>query len=434
MAEVQPVAPNKVFQYKDNAAKAISKIFTPDTADFRFEFDDGNGDFKNVPAHKILLSAESPVFKAMYSGNWSETTSVLIVDTSHEAFRDFLEYFYKFEVCLNGRNVDEILNLARKYEIIGVEQSCFSYLMEYASVTNVIQSLEIANLYSLGALQSKCKEIINANIKTILESETFCTCDSKMLTILLQSASLSCSAEAIFDACIQWSRRKFEQQNEVESSAHTLRAILGDCFQIIPFGRMPLQIFTDRLKTCEDLFTKGDIINIVSLIGESQSSSSDVSKSAYWQQIHYSFPSVGNREFYTPSNIGFRLNQTVILKAFKYTRLNGILSSTPYETILNVYVIKNQGPREICKIKHIKEADTENTIHIEMVGKRIIIEPNNEYQISVSYVGTSKVYTIFLFEAKPPKNDSLRMEIFDKEGQSVHNVAMQIADLYFVQC
>lgn len=81
----------------DASTDAIAKIFSIDTADVRFAFpsDEDSGIEPNpqqIAAHKTLLSALSPVFAAMFSGNWKESPSIDILDSSFDAFKAFLQY------------------------------------------------------------------------------------------------------------------------------------------------------------------------------------------------------------------------------------------------------------------------------------------------------------------------------------------------------
>jgi hypothetical protein len=56
-------------------------IASPDTAN----------DSSRVPAHQFILSARSPVFEAMFSGDYVESSKdVTIVDSEPEPFREML--------------------------------------------------------------------------------------------------------------------------------------------------------------------------------------------------------------------------------------------------------------------------------------------------------------------------------------------------------
>ena len=49
-------------------------------------------ELEKFPAHKFLLSASSPVFRAMFSGDWAEKQEVIVTDTHPNAFRALLRY------------------------------------------------------------------------------------------------------------------------------------------------------------------------------------------------------------------------------------------------------------------------------------------------------------------------------------------------------
>lgn len=431
------IASSEVFRYKDNAAEAIRKIFKPDTADIHFEFDadtdtDTGDASQRIAAHKALLSAESPVFAAMFSGNWSEKSTVRIVDATHDAFNEFLRYFYEFEVCLHSGNVHEMMNMARKYEISSVEQSCLAYLLEHVTVSNVIKTMSVANLYNLESLQSKCDQIVSQSGRTIIKLRSFRECDPKLLSMLLRRGSLFCSAEEIVDACFQWAGCQRERQHDDPSCAHNLRALFGDSLELIPFDRMPLKALADRLSIWEELCSKEDLVDIFTLIGNAQPSPS--AECSYWRQIQYPFSVIQTlSHFYTPSRIGFQLNRRVLFKAFRYTKLVGRTPNTPYENMLKVVISVNRRFDIPCEFKHIEGADTDHSVLLEIVGKKIVFEPDSNYQLT-AYCTDVNMLNIRMFQAEMHANDPYELEIIDKNLRSSTTLNVQFAALYFEQC
>lgn len=47
-------------------------------------------ELEKIPAHKLILSITSTVFRAMFSGNWSEQKEVIVTDFDVSTFRNML--------------------------------------------------------------------------------------------------------------------------------------------------------------------------------------------------------------------------------------------------------------------------------------------------------------------------------------------------------
>lgn len=75
-------------------------------ADFHFTFEQADGKFERIPAHKLLLVAVSDVFRAMFNGSWKEKDEVKIVDNRINEFKEFLKFFYFGQVNITMDNVE----------------------------------------------------------------------------------------------------------------------------------------------------------------------------------------------------------------------------------------------------------------------------------------------------------------------------------------
>ncbi|OVA12341.1 BTB/POZ-like [Macleaya cordata] len=112
-----------------------------------------------IGAHRAVLAARSPVFRSMFSHNLKEMelSTIDISDMSMEACQTFLNYIYgsiKDDEFLNNRLA--LLHAADKYDISELKESCHDSLMQDINTENVLERLQIANLYQLPILKSSC--------------------------------------------------------------------------------------------------------------------------------------------------------------------------------------------------------------------------------------------------------------------------------------
>jgi len=91
------------------------------TSDVNFVFDDQFfGEPVKLPAHKVILSVASDVFKTQFYGNVKEPSNEIpIVDASYEAFKVMIEYIYhkKQDWELDLAIMSEIFYLGEKYQL-----------------------------------------------------------------------------------------------------------------------------------------------------------------------------------------------------------------------------------------------------------------------------------------------------------------------------
>lgn len=257
----------EIFKF-EASNRAIRKIFRKDTSDISFSIgvrvNEQKQQRSEIVAHKSLLSALSPVFEAMFSGNWKESACIEISDASYNAFDEFIQYFYSGEVAITMENVGEVLYLADKYDVPELVASCTSFLLKHVTLKDVVDCVKLACIFSLNALKAKIKQIIAKNTAQVFESEQVLRCGRDQLFEMLSIDSSTCPEEKLFDICIRWAQTKCREQRSDADNENHLRNMLGNCFDLIRFREMDLDEFHKRLSTYSGMFTKEEIIEIYS--------------------------------------------------------------------------------------------------------------------------------------------------------------------------
>lgn len=258
----------EIYEFKATG-QAIQKIFNNDTSDILFQLTADESDQKQqqmeIYAHKTLLSALSPVFEAMFSGNWKESTSVQITDASFDAFNAFIQYFYADKVAINMGNVAGILYLADKYDIPKLVSACSSFLLKYVTFEVAVDFIGLACAFGFDKLKMLCKEIVSKNTVQVVECESFRQCHIEALFEILSIPSSTCSEEKMFDACIEWAQNKCKEQNIDTENAKNVRNMLGSCFERIKFNKMPMVELIKRMKLHKNMFTEDEIVDMIDI-------------------------------------------------------------------------------------------------------------------------------------------------------------------------
>lgn len=231
-------------------------------ADFHFIFKLKNDRCERVPVHKMLLANASDVFQVMFDNSWNETNEVVIVDASADAFKEFLQFFYLGKVELTMRNITEVMNLGKKYDVVECFSASGEFLIQHLA-EDICWGLELAVHFENKELEKFCEQIIELNTKSIFASQYFLKCDQQTVKRILQMDSLNCTEVEVFEALIKWMKAKC-QPNEL--TQEIIQSKFPDLLHAIRFGSMTLNMFLTLDASYGSLLTLNEYREIVRMI------------------------------------------------------------------------------------------------------------------------------------------------------------------------
>ena len=157
----------------------IVSVPKPDTEDrFRADFlqllveqDSADVTFlvksEKILAHKLVLSARSPYFKAMFASGMKESVDneIEIPDVEPEVFKELLKFLYsdsipdfRRDICLG------LLVASEKYGLGGLKKLCEAELSSRLTVDNVIESLLLAEDHNCSDLLLQASVVFRSNV------------------------------------------------------------------------------------------------------------------------------------------------------------------------------------------------------------------------------------------------------------------------------
>lgn len=234
-------------------------------ADVFFMCKTKDGQIERIPAHKALLAAASEVFQAMFYGELKESGDIKIVDASNVAFKEFLKFFYLTEVELTMTNVDQIMNLANKYQITVCINACARYLKDRLTNEDVCWIYGLAILFDHKQLKKLCAKFVCANAKEIFKTRNFLDCNKDVLRHILNLNLWSCTETELFEACMDWvavTTQTFDKDQ--------VRQVFGALFYEFRFGSMTIKEFGGLAKAYGFLFSIAEYTEIIQMIGSTE--------------------------------------------------------------------------------------------------------------------------------------------------------------------
>lgn len=171
------------------------------------------------PAHRNILAARSPYFRALLCGGLSESTQNDIdLAVPLEAFKALLKYVYTGSMSLSKMKLEDImdtLELAHQYGFEALESAISAYLTESVSQSNCCEILDVAQLYNLQTLSDACITFMEQNAKDFLVSSGFKMLSQDSLCALLKRDSFFVPEIDIFNAVSEWYKQNPNANIEV---------------------------------------------------------------------------------------------------------------------------------------------------------------------------------------------------------------------------
>jgi len=127
---------------------------------------------KTFPCHQFMLSARSPVFKAMFQNDMKEreTRRVDITDLPPEVVHDMLVFIYSGGTPNIGKNAGELIAAADKYQLEQLKGICEERLCASLEINNAVGHLVLGDMYQAHALKSLALQFVVRNMAVVVRS------------------------------------------------------------------------------------------------------------------------------------------------------------------------------------------------------------------------------------------------------------------------
>ena len=115
-----------------------------------------------IKAHRTILSARSPVFRAMLRSDMSETNGGIIKmeDVDTEVLKEMLTYMYTAKIDDKFTKIQELLVLANKYEVVELMNYCGTKLVKSLNNENALEIGIFAEFHNAEDLLKECVHYI----------------------------------------------------------------------------------------------------------------------------------------------------------------------------------------------------------------------------------------------------------------------------------
>ncbi|XP_066301782.1 kelch repeat and BTB domain-containing protein 2-like [Branchiostoma lanceolatum] len=178
---------------------------------------------RRFPCHRLVLSAASPYFRAMFTSDMAESRQKTVVLQGLDAvmFGEILSYIYSGTLHVSLDKVQPLYQAADLLQLDYVRDTCSSYMAMNVERSTCVDLYKFAGLFSLDMVQNRCLQRIARHFTEVASSEEFCSLSVNQLTEIISHDELDVKEETtVWEAVVRW------VQHSREDRLHHLPSIL----------------------------------------------------------------------------------------------------------------------------------------------------------------------------------------------------------------
>ncbi|KAK3090484.1 hypothetical protein FSP39_012212 [Pinctada imbricata] len=174
-------------------------------------------DDKVFQCHRVVLSAMSPYFDAMFSSGMRETEEniVTLQGTDAVTFDKILSFIYGRKYVIDVECVSSLLQTSVMLQIKCLQEQCEEFMITKVDTENCIGTWKLANGHGCHYLAHKAYRFILHYFNDIRKTEDFAALDLDELLTIIQDNDLNVKREEdVCDAVFQWITFNNEQRTK----------------------------------------------------------------------------------------------------------------------------------------------------------------------------------------------------------------------------
>ncbi|KAL0281030.1 UNVERIFIED_CONTAM: hypothetical protein PYX00_002149 [Menopon gallinae] len=197
-------------------------------------------------AHKVVLAAASPYFKAMFTGGLKECemSRVKLQGICNTAMARLLHFMYTGEIRVTEVTVCQLLPAATMFQVCHVIDACCIFLERQLDPSNAIGIANFAEQHGCKDLYHKANRFIERHFVQVYQEDEFLQLSAMQLVNLIRKDELNVQQEKdVYNAVLKWV--KYDEENRNPKMQHILYAVR--CQYLTP------NFLKDQMKNCDVL-------------------------------------------------------------------------------------------------------------------------------------------------------------------------------------
>ncbi|XP_041358583.1 kelch-like protein 5 isoform X1 [Gigantopelta aegis] len=175
---------------------------------------------KRIPAHRLVLTAASDYFAAMFTSDVREASmnEIKMKDVDPEALAALVTYTYTGKIELKEETVESLLATSCLLQLSEVVEACCSFLMKQLHPSNCIGIRQFADAQGCTNLYKVANNYVMEHFVDVILNQEFLILPCDEVSELLSSDDLNVpNEETIFEALVKWSKHDITNRRKMLS-------------------------------------------------------------------------------------------------------------------------------------------------------------------------------------------------------------------------
>ncbi|KAI8750667.1 kelch-like protein 20 [Biomphalaria glabrata] len=172
---------------------------------------------KKIFAHRVILSACSPYFLAMFTGELAESrqTEVTIKDIDETAMELLIDFCYTSNITVEENNVQTLLPAACLLQLVEIQEVCCEFLKRQLDPSNCLGIRAFADTHACRDLLRIADKFTQHNFQEVMESEEFMLLPVNQLVDIICSEELNVrTEEQVYNAIMNWVKYNVQERRQ----------------------------------------------------------------------------------------------------------------------------------------------------------------------------------------------------------------------------
>ena len=212
---------------------------------------------QDFPAHKCVLSAASPYFRAKFTSRLQENVSNLVElqEAKSTTISDVLQFIYTGEASIDSSSAQDLLLIADYLIIPSLKSKASNFLESSLNASNCLALESLATQYNCTSLKQAAVAFKFENFVAVAKSEDFKTFDAESIKELICKDEINVSdEEEVYQAVIAWVKHDLP-------SRECLLPELLKCIRLFSMSKYSLRNILDDELVSKNLTCTRVVIN-----------------------------------------------------------------------------------------------------------------------------------------------------------------------------